>query len=129
MAIAWVKGISKPARLACRRSKARIDCDPYDVVARRNRGLSVAAVKHKELSGQLPDVHVRPAFADALIAWYAGRSAGCEISGVVVRSGVRAVLLDIYHTEAALGCAPNESCGGVNQLIKRVVPEMKMIVT
>src|SRR6185295_6155059 len=105
------------------RSEARVDCDPYDVVARWNRRLSIASVKHKVLSSELPNIHIRPSLADPLVAGFAGRATGQEFSVVIIWAGVRAILLDIYHTEAALGSPPNESCDGVNKFIKRVVPE------
>ena len=129
MTFTRVKRVSKSAWLTSRRSEARVDRDPYYVAARWDWRLSVASVKHKVLPSELPNIHIRPAFADSLVAWFAGRATGQEFSVVIIWAGVRAILLNIYHAEASLSCAPNESGNRVDQLIERVVPEMEMLVT
>src|SRR5262245_43156873 len=116
------------ARFATCRDKPWIDRDPNDVVAGWNRRLSIASVEHEVLPAELPDVDVRPAFADPLIAGHADRAAAPEVRLVVGIACVSLVLLHIDHAEAPLGRAPNEAGPGVNQLIERVVPEVIMVV-
>src|SRR5262245_51330627 len=108
--------------------KPWIDRDPNDVVAGRYRRLPVAAVEHEVLPAELPDVDIRPALADPLIARHADSATAPEVRFVVGVAGVGLVLLNINHAEAALGRAPNEPGSGVNQLVKRVMPEVIMVV-
>ena len=61
------------ARLAPRRDKPGIDSDPDDVFAGWDRRLPVAAVEQEVLPAELPDVDIRPAFADPLITRHADR--------------------------------------------------------
>src|SRR5262245_42861188 len=110
-------------RLVSCRDKPWIDRDTDDVVAGRYRRLSIAAVEQEVLPAELPDVDIRPAFADPLIARHADRATAPEVRFVVGIAGVGLVLLNIYHAEAALGRAPNEAGPRVNQLVKRVMPE------
>src|SRR5262245_4290818 len=114
MADAWAAGVREAARFVHCRDEAGIYCDPDDVVAGRDRRLSVAAVEQEELPAEPPVIDIRPAFADPLIAGYADRAATPEVRLVVGIAGVDLVLLHINHAEAALGRAPNEPCPGVN---------------
>src|SRR5262245_47006530 len=76
------------ARLVTCRDKPRIDRDPDDVVTGWHRRLPVAAVEHEILPAELPDVDVRPAFADPLIARHADRATAPEVRFVVGVAGV-----------------------------------------
>src|SRR5207237_8419231 len=51
-----------------RGDEGRVDGDADDVVAGRHRSLAIAAVEHEILPGELPDVFVGPAVADALVS-------------------------------------------------------------
>ena len=60
--------IFRGARLAVRCGEWRIYRDPNKVRAGRNRRLAVAAVQNEVLATQLPDISVRPTYANPLVA-------------------------------------------------------------
>src|SRR5262245_44399614 len=90
------------ATLVTSRDRARIDRDPDEVVTGWDRPLPVAGDENEILPAELPDVDVRPAFADPLLARHADRAAAPEVRFVVGVAGVGLVLLNINHAEAAL---------------------------
>src|SRR5262245_52616715 len=60
--------IRERTRLAGRCDERRINSDPDDVRARRNRILSIASIQNEKLTGKLPNISICPTHADSLIA-------------------------------------------------------------
>src|SRR5262245_34189614 len=128
MADAGVVRIRIEARLTSLRNESRIDRDPDNVLAGRNRRLSVSPIKQEVLSAEPPIINICPAFTDPLIPGHADRTTVSEMRFIVRIPSVGVILLDVDHAKAALGRTPNESVTGIDQLIERVVSEMIMIV-
>ena len=129
MTYAGMERIGVSARLASLRNKSRIDSDADYVVARRYRSLTVSTVENEVLAAEFPDISIRPSLAYPLIARNARSTAAQEVSGVIIWPGVRSVLLNVDHAKAAFRGAPDVAGRRVDQLIERVMPEVKMIVT
>src|SRR5262249_40957724 len=100
-----------------------------NVLAGRNRRLTVPSIQEEELASQFPHVHIGPSFTDALIAWNTRGAATQEVPRIVIGSGIRAVLFDVDHAEAALCRLPYLPSCRVDELIERVMPEVKVMVT
>src|SRR5262249_50177497 len=96
-------------RLSGRGRERRVHGDANEVVAGRHRRLPVAAIEQEVLAAKLPNVHVGPALADALIPRNADGAAAREVPLVVGIACEELVFLDVDHAEAAFGRSPHES--------------------
>src|SRR5262249_55019611 len=125
--------VRKRARLIRTGDKRRVHCNPDDVIAGRHWQLSGATIADGILPPQLPALSVRPtpaaALADPLVSGNVRPAAAEEIPVHVGGAGIWLILLYVDHAESMLGCAPNKAGAGIDQLVERVVPEMKVIVT
>src|SRR6267378_644352 len=115
-------GIGRPAG-----DERGIHGDPDGVPARRDWRLPVSAVEDEHLSLQLPDVHVGPSVADALVARHA------DAPAIAIRPGLDGAVRHrrrrhVDHAEAALGGPPDVPRDRVDQLVPRVVAEMEVPV-
>src|SRR4030095_9313490 len=95
------------------RHKRWVDGYANNIVAGRNWCLAVSSVKHKILTAELPNISIRPADTDTLIASdgrlgrSCGRTARYIVTVVASRARIRLIFLDVYHAKSALGSTPN----------------------
>src|SRR5262245_12531608 len=129
MAHAGVKRICIPARFTGLGNEAGIDGDPNDVVARRHRILSIAAVQNEVLTAEEPNVLIRPAGDDSLVSRHTDATTSTKLRLTRGYDAQIACGLDVDHAESALGHAPNLPGGCADQLIDRVVTKMKVMMT
>src|SRR5215213_3966481 len=107
----------------------RVDRHPYNVSARRNHGLTVAAVEHEILPAEKEAIGVCPSGTDTLIAGNADRTATPILWALRRYAPNRhRIGIGIEHTETALRRPPYFACPGINQLIKRIVTEVIMVM-
>src|SRR5215471_5168373 len=129
MAHAKVKRICIPARFIGLGNEAGIDGDPNDVLARRHRILAVAAVQNEVLTAEEPNVLIRPAGADSLVSRHTDATTNPKPRLTRGYDAQIACGLDVDHAESALGHAPNLPSACADQLVDRVVAEMKVMMT
>src|SRR5437868_4722155 len=129
MANARMVRISVTAGFTILGNKAGIDRDPDDVIARRNYRLAVATIENEILPAQKEPVSVCPAGANALVAWNTDAAARPELS-ILRRNAIEPVRvrISIEHAEAFLRGLPHDARLWINELIKRVMAEMIVMV-
>src|SRR5262249_23861797 len=117
------------------RSERRINSDPDDVRAWRNRILSIPPIQNEKLASKLPNISIGPADANPLIAdngrfccgsWCA---TGQKVSLVVSRTGKFLKFLYVNHAKATLGCTPDVTRCRINQFVKSVMSKVEVPVT
>src|SRR5438270_1056347 len=121
--------LQKGAGFARGGSERRIYGDANQVISRRHNRLSVTAIQHKILAAEKETIRIRPAMADSLVAGNADGAAASELRTArrfcAVGGGNR---VRIQHAKPFLGRLPDEACRGIDQLIKRVVAEMIVVM-
>src|SRR5262245_48071800 len=124
-----MKRIRVAARLTPRWHESGIHGDSKDIVARRHHRLPVAPVENEVLTAELPDVRIGPTAGDALVARDSGRTAGQKDTIIARWARIRLVFLVVDHAKPSLGSAPHLAGSRVDELVERIVSEVKMLVT
>src|SRR5690349_13133412 len=121
--------------LSMRCHERRINSDPDDVRAWRDRILSISSIQHEELTSKLPHVSIGPTDANSLIAGngrfcVAGWCTTAQIVALVVsRTGKFLKFFDVDHAKATLGCTPRVTGCRIDQFVKTVMSKVEVPVT
>src|SRR5215207_4298918 len=111
-------------------NKRWIDRNANDVVARRNRILTVTTVQNKVLTGKCKPISIGPACCNTLIAGDTDRATASESCWTRRNTTNRnRVWIGIEHAEATLRRAPNLARSGIDEFVQRVVAEVVMVMT
>src|SRR5262249_39184912 len=129
MANAGEQRICIAARLTSLRHEAGIDGDPQNVVSGWDFRLSIASIQNKILPAQKKHVRVGPSGANSLIPRNTDRPTTAKLGALGRLSKVARIGIHVNHAKAALRGAPDETRRRIDELVKRVMPEVVMVMT